>query len=45
MDEKKINLKEAKKFDKWMKKTVKSVYYSSSFIGFTLLSIIKYGEY
>ena len=28
MDEKKINLKEAKKFDKWMKKTVKSVYYS-----------------
>jgi hypothetical protein len=30
MDEKKINLKEAKKFDKWMKKTVKSVYYSDN---------------
>jgi hypothetical protein len=28
--EKKINLKEAKKFDKWMRKTVKSVYYSDN---------------
>jgi hypothetical protein len=28
MEKTKVNLKEAKKFDKWMKKTVKSVYYS-----------------
>jgi hypothetical protein len=30
MEQKKIDLKEAKKFDKWMRKTVKSVYYSDN---------------
>jgi hypothetical protein len=30
MDKTKLNLKEIKKFDKWMRKTVKSVYYSDN---------------
>ena len=30
MEKTKVNLKEAKKFDKWMRKTVKSVYYSDN---------------